>query len=145
LLGPKEILTIVPHRYPFLFIDGILKQKEDEIWGYKNVCHNDPYLYRFPNELPRLPETIIMECMSQVGVVGILSQPHASGKIMLFAAAENLNFFRPVYAGNRLVTRIQRVYLKGNLGKMKASSWVDDEPVAEGYFSFALVDSVSSQ
>jgi len=137
-------MDTIPHRYPFLFVDGILNCDENGyVVGFKNVTLNEPYVYATSRDNPRLPESLVTECMAQVGAAAILSLPENAGKIMLFAALENLRFHRRVHPGEQLVSRVKPLFTKGKLGKMQARSSVSDELVAEGEFTYALADSGS--
>lgn len=136
----KQILEAIPHRYPFIFVDGILEcDYQSSAKGYKNVTLSEPYVYGLKSDEPRFPPALITESMAQVGAVAILSIPENAGKIMLFAAVDNLRFYRPVYPGDQLVSEVRRVFTKTNLGKMKATAHVGDQLVAEGEFTYALV------
>ena len=42
----KEIMDIIPHRYPFLLIDKVIKIEENKITAIKNVTANEYYLDR---------------------------------------------------------------------------------------------------
>lgn len=142
-MDAQGIMQYIPHRYPFLYVDQILEREgTDYAIGVKNVSQNDPYLHREPGQKARLPESILVECMSQVGAVATLSLPEHRGKIMLFACVDDVKIHSPVYAGDSLITRVERVFLKSGIGKMRAVAKVDDKLVAEGLLSFALADGV---
>ena len=142
-MNAQQLLEILPHRYPFIFVDGILEREGlNYAVGFKNVSLNEPYVYGKSTANPRLPESLIAECMAQVGAAALLSFPEHKGKIMLFAAIDKLRFYRAVYPGECLISRVQRVYQKGSLGKMKAIASVNGNLVAEGELSFALSDPI---
>ncbi len=142
-MKPCEMIKYLPHRYPFLFVDRIIEMQEgNSITGYKNISSNEPYLKENFQQKLFFPETLIIESMSQVGVVGILSQPQYQGKIMLFAGIDDFKIYRQVFPGDCLVTQVKQVYFKNNLGKMKAVAKIGEELAAEGFFSFAVVDSI---
>lgn len=135
----QEILATIPHRYPFLLIDGMLECDGDlYAIGFKNITSNEPSIYGCSPKNPRFPESLITECMAQVGAAAVLNHPENQGKIMLFAAVDNLRFYKKVFPGDRLISRVDRIFMKSNLGKMKAVAHVNDELVAEGEFSYAL-------
>lgn len=138
-----DILAIIPHRYPFLLLDGILESDGSQYAiGYKNVTLNEACVYGSSPAKPRFPETLITEAMAQVGVAAVLNDPENRGKLMLFAAADNLRFHKKVYPGDQLVSRVDKVFMKSGLGKMKAKAMVNGELVAEGEFTFALTKKI---
>lgn len=135
----------IPHRYPFLFVDRMVEMDQSEYAiGYKNVSWNDFYVYGCSSEKPRFPETLVAESMCQVGVAAVLSTPENRGKMMLFAAIDNLCFYRSVYPGDQLISHVRKIYLKGTLGKMKATAYVENQLVAEGEFTYSIVASASA-
>lgn len=138
----RQILSAIPHRHPFLFVDAVIQCADtDYVEGYKNITLSEDWVYPLDQaESPRFPESLVTEAMAQVGAVAILSCGENKGKIMLFAAVENLRFYHPVFPGDRLVSRVRRVFTKATLGKMKATASVGDRLVAEGEFTYALAD-----
>jgi len=65
-----EILSILPHRFPFLLVDKILEMEEGKrIVGIKNVTINEPFFQgHFPGK-PVMPGVLILEAMAQVGAI----------------------------------------------------------------------------
>ncbi|MCX8015070.1 MAG: 3-hydroxyacyl-[acyl-carrier-protein] dehydratase FabZ, partial [candidate division WOR-3 bacterium] len=63
----EEIKKILPHRYPFLFVDRVLNYTDKKIEAIKNITNNEPYFVgHFPN-FPLLPGVVMIEAMAQVG------------------------------------------------------------------------------
>ena len=62
----KEIMSIIPHRQPFLLIDRVEEIVEGEsVTAIKNVTYNEPFFAgHFPNE-PVMPGVLIVEAMAQ--------------------------------------------------------------------------------
>lgn len=89
----EEIMEIIPHRNPFLFVDKV-EIEEDGIKGigYKNVTINEYFFQgHFPNK-PVLPGVIIVETMAQVGSVILLSREDFKGRIPYFAGINKFRF-----------------------------------------------------
>ena len=66
LMDVKEIREYLPHRYPFLLVDRVVKLKLGEsIFAYKNVTVNEPFFNgHFPDH-PVMPGVLIVEAMAQ--------------------------------------------------------------------------------
>lgn len=137
----KEIMKIVPHRYPFLLIDRILSIEEDKrATAIKNVTMNEPFFQgHFPG-MPIMPGVLICEAIAQVGVVLALSNSALEGKIIFFAGIDNVRFRRPVVPGDQIKFEVEILWVRGALGKMKGKASVDNQLACEGEFMFSLVD-----
>lgn len=81
-----------------------------------------------------------MEAMAQVGGVLLLSLGGNQGKLAYFAGMDKVRFRKPVLPGDTLVTDVELLKTRGNVGKVNAVGYVDGQIVAEGELMFALVD-----
>jgi 3-hydroxyacyl-[acyl-carrier-protein] dehydratase len=144
VLGPmdiKEIMRHIPHRYPFILVDRILEWEPGRrIVGLKNVSGNEPYFQgHFPGH-PVMPGVLILEAMAQVGGVLASLLPGAEGKLAYFAAIDRCRFRRPVTPGDQLITEVVVTRLRDRVGRMRVTSKVDGEIVADGVFTYSMVD-----
>jgi 3-hydroxyacyl-[acyl-carrier-protein] dehydratase len=104
-----EIMRWLPHRYPFLLIDGVRDlQRGESIDAWKNVTINEPFFQgHFPGR-PVMPGVLIVEAMAQAG--GILSymtsREHDPNVIYYLAGVDEARFRRPVSPGDRLDLRV---------------------------------------
>jgi UDP-N-acetylglucosamine acyltransferase len=140
-LDIKEIMKIVPHRYPFLLIDKIIElEKGKRAVAIKNVSMNEPFFQgHFPGH-PIMPGVLICEAIAQVGVVMALRASGDEGKIVYFAGIDNVRFRKPVVPGDQLRLEVEATWVRGNLGKMHGKALVEGELAAEGDFTFSLAD-----
>ena len=101
LLTAKEIMEIIPHRYPFLLIDTIEElEAGSRAVGQKCVSMNEPYFQgHFPGN-PVMPGALIVEAMAQTGAVAMLSVPQWKGKAAYFAGIDKAKFRRKVIPGD---------------------------------------------
>lgn len=140
-LGAEEIMKILPHRPPFLFVDKILTlEKGKRAVGVKNLTEND-YFFKghFPGR-PVMPGVLIIEAMAQVGGVMMLSAKENLGKLAYFLSCNNVKFRKTVLPGDRLVLEVEVSKLKSKTGLVKGHAYVDSKLVAEAELMFALVD-----
>ena len=73
-MNVKEIMEIIPHRYPFLLLDRVESIEGNKIIAKKNVTMNEYFFQgHYPNE-PVMPGVLIVEAMAQAGAVAILSR-----------------------------------------------------------------------
>ena len=140
-LESKDIMGILPHRYPFLLVDRILEvQQGEKAVGIKNVTVNEPFFQgHFPGN-PVMPGVLIVEALAQVGAVAILSMPENKGKLGLFAGIDGFRFRRPVVPGDTLRLEVTLTKVRGPIGKGSARSEANGQTVAEGELLFALVN-----
>lgn len=137
----KEIEKILPHRYPFLLVDRILKinLEDNEIIGLKNVTVNEPFFQgHFPN-VPIMPGVLILEALAQTGGI-LVHQKGYVKKIAVLLNVANARFRKPVKPGDALYLHAKGVHVSGNGGKVKARALIGEQLAVEAELSFALID-----
>lgn len=142
----EEIRDILPHRYPFLLVDRILKiEGTKKIVGLKNVTINEEFFQgHFPGHAV-MPGVLVIEAMAQVGGVLLLSLSGNAGKLAYLGGVDSMRFRKPVLPGDTLVTEVELLKSRGTIGRVRATASVDNEVVAEGEFIFALVERKTSK
>jgi 3-hydroxyacyl-[acyl-carrier-protein] dehydratase len=127
-----QIKEIIPHRYPFLFVEKIVECTSDAIVGIKNVSVNEPFFQgHFPND-PIMPGVLILEAMAQTGGILVLAVfPQYKNKPFYFAGLDKVRFRKPVRPGDRLVMKVKIQKQRGVFFKMLGEAFVDDKLVAE--------------
>lgn len=139
LYTAKEIMDIIPHRYPFLLIDTIEELEPGvRAVGKKCVSVNEPFFQgHFPGN-PVMPGVLIMEALAQVGAVAILSQPEWKGRTAYFAGIDKAKFRRKVIPGDVLSLEMEIIKVKGPVGVGKAVAKVDGQVAAQAELTFAI-------
>ena len=137
----NQIMRILPHREPFLFVDRIIHlEKGTRAVGIKNVTIND-YFFRghFPGR-PVMPGVLILEAMAQVGGIMMLESEENRGKLALFLAINNAKFRKVVVPGDQLVFEVVAGKMRSKIGSVHGVALVDGKVVAEADLMFALVE-----
>jgi len=136
----EEVMKMLPHRYPMLLVDRILKIEGNKIVGVKNVTMNEPhFLGHFPGH-PIMPGVLQLEAMAQVAGILLLKRIEAANQIAYFMSAEEVKWRKPVVPGDVLVIEIDLTKIRGKIGKAKGVCKVDGEVVSEANVTFMLRD-----
>ncbi|MBI3962911.1 MAG: 3-hydroxyacyl-ACP dehydratase FabZ [Deinococcus sp.] len=131
----KEILTLLPHRFPFLMVDRVLELGEKHVVAVKNVTLNEPF---FPGHFPGnpvMPGVLIVEALVQASAL-ILARAER-GSVFYLASVEHARFRRPVLPGDQLILRGELQYYRQGVGRAVASAYVGGEVAAEAEFRLA--------
>ena len=114
-LDINEVMKILPHRYPFLLLDRIVKfEGENKCTGIKSVTINEPFFQgHFPGH-PVMPGVLQLEAMAQLASIMLLRRPENQGKIGYFLSADKVKFRKPVMPGDTL-------FIEGEALKIKSS------------------------
>jgi 3-hydroxyacyl-[acyl-carrier-protein] dehydratase len=145
---PLDIMAIMrrlPHRYPFLLIDRIIKiVPGDEIVALKNVTMNEPFFQgHFPAQ-PVMPGVLIMEALAQAG--GVLASeirgPDKQGEIIYFMGMDHVRFRRPVVPGDQLILEARVLKMRSKVAKMAGRALVEGQMVAEAELMASFGESV---
>lgn len=138
-LNIKQIEEILPHRHPFLLVDGIEDFEPGKFAiGYKCVTFREDFFRgHFPQE-PVMPGVLIIEALAQTGAVAILSKPENKGKIAYFGGIKSCRFKGKVVPGDKLRLETKIIKEKGPLGVGEAAAYVDGKLVAKAELTFMV-------
>lgn len=138
-LGIKDIMEIIPHRYPFLLVDKIEELEPGvRAIGYKNVTMNEYFFQgHFPGE-PVMPGVLIIEALAQVGATSMLILDEFKGKIAYFTGIDKAKFRKMVFPGDVLRLEVEIIKRRGPIGIGKAIATVDGKKAVEAELTFAI-------
>jgi 3-hydroxyacyl-[acyl-carrier-protein] dehydratase len=145
MLDINQILSLIPHRYPFLLVDRIVEIKPDWIVGLKNVSANEPYFQGHFPDMPVMPGVLIVEAMAQVGAVLLVTGGAERGesfddKVVLFSTIEKAKFRKPVLPGDQLRIEEQVIKHRGNAWRVRCRALVEGQLVAEAILMCHVAD-----
>ncbi len=123
-----EILKILPHRHPFLLVDGVEEIGEDYIRAFKNISISDPVFQGHFPTYPIYPGVLIVEGIAQTA--GILLLRGIDG-IPLFLGIDEARFKREVRPGDRLVYEVWVKSRKLNIVTVEGKASVDGKLAAK--------------
>jgi beta-hydroxyacyl-ACP dehydratase FabZ len=132
MIDINEILTLLPHKYPFLLVDRVLElEPAKRIIAIKNVTVNEPFFQgHFPGR-PIMPGVLILEAMAQAGgVLAFKSFPGMKGSVF-FTGIDGARFRKPVTPGDQLRFDVEVVKHRREIWVFEAKAYVEDDVVAE--------------
>jgi 3-hydroxyacyl-[acyl-carrier-protein] dehydratase len=130
----REILRLLPHRYPFLMVDRVVDIRgEDHGVGIKNVTINEPqFIGHFPDN-PVMPGVLLIEGMAQTAGVLCLRQMVSGGKrhAMYFLTIDKAKFRKPAVPGDTIEYHVNKIAHRRNMWWYRAEAKVGDDLIAE--------------
>lgn len=138
----QEIKRLIPHRYPFLFVDKVrdFTPKTSAV-GIKNVTMNEPHFQgHFPSQ-PVMPGVAIVEAMAQTAgiLVSKSLELEDSGALVYFLSIDNCKFRHLVGPGDVLELHVKVIRGRGKIWKFHGDAIVDGKVVTEADFAAMII------
>jgi 3-hydroxyacyl-[acyl-carrier-protein] dehydratase len=128
ILDINNIFNILPHRYPFLLIDRIIKIKKGEhLYAIKNITINEPFFKgHFPYK-PIFPGVLILESIAQAsGFLGLTSLKSVqSNAVYYLVSINNVRFKKIVVPGDQMLIKVIIEKNKGTLTRFRGLAKVN--------------------
>jgi 3-hydroxyacyl-[acyl-carrier-protein] dehydratase len=129
----NNIIDQMPYQSPFLFVDEITTLTEELVEGTYQF-KEDEFFYEghFKNN-PITPGVILIETMAQIGVVAmgmLILKEEVNKGIQIAFASSQVDFFLPIYPGNEVKVRSERIYYRFNKLKCSVSLFNENNELA---------------
>ncbi len=127
LKDQEFVKSRIPHRSPFLLVDGVLEEEEENIKAYRDINPDDPVFQGHFPDYPVYPGVLIVEGLAQTAGILLLGQTSA---IPLFLGIDKVRFRAEVKPGNRLLYHVRVKARRMRVVTVDATALVEEKVVA---------------
>jgi 3-hydroxyacyl-[acyl-carrier-protein] dehydratase len=140
-LDIRQIMAILPHRYPFLLIDRVLESSpKKRIVAIKNVTINEPFFQGHFPDYAIMPGVLMVEAIAQAGGVLLLPEvPEHETKLLVFSGINDARFRRPVTPGDQLRIEVDVLNWRPLAARLKGKVYVEGKLACEATIMCAVV------
>lgn len=143
LIDIKQIMKMIPHRYPLLLVDRVLEIELDKsIVGLKNVTMNEQFFQgHFPDE-PVMPGVLIIEAMAQTAAILTVKTigDDVADKLVYFMSIDGAKFRRKIVPGDSVHLHVTKDRHRGPVWRFKGEAFVDGQLCAEATVTAMIAD-----
>ncbi len=139
----QKVMEVLPHRYPFLMIDKVIKMKDGVSGtGIKNVTINEQFFQGHFAGNPVMPGVLMIEAMAQtaITIVACADGIDTKDKVAFFMSIDNARFRKPVVPGDQLEIPVELVKKRGNVWKFHGEAFVEGALACEAHFAAIAID-----
>jgi 3-hydroxyacyl-[acyl-carrier-protein] dehydratase len=127
----EEIKGLLPHRYPFLFIDKVIDITDKGLTAVKNVSANENFFQgHFPN-YPVMPGVLQIEAIAQAAALYVIIKHNLKNKPIYFMSIDKVKFRGQVFPGDTLTLETELIRFGGKIARCKGRGLVGDKLVIE--------------
>ena len=129
----REIMSILPHRQPFLFVDKIIELTPTYVIGVKNITMSEFWTQgHFPDE-PIFPGVLQVEAMAQTGgILCLKTVPDPENYQTYFLKIESVKFKMKVVPGDTCLFKLELLTpIRRGLCHMKGTTYVNNKVASE--------------
>ncbi|MDR1050598.1 MAG: 3-hydroxyacyl-ACP dehydratase FabZ [Deltaproteobacteria bacterium] len=145
-----QIMSVIPHRPPFLLVDRVVDLEPwRKVRAVKNVTINEDFFRGHFPAVPVMPGVLVLEAMAQTAMLllqfSVRDHPDAAPgeikskagpedlaeRIAYFASCDKVKFRRPVVPGDRLDLEASFLRLGGHLWRVAGRASVGGQRTAE--------------
>src|ERR1700753_196492 len=136
-----QIMSVLPHRYPFLLIDRILESSpKKRIVAIKNVTINEPFFQGHFPDYAIMPGVLMVEAIAQAGGGLLLPDvPEHETKLLVFSGIDRARFRRPVVPGDQLRIEVDVLNWRPLAARLEGKVYVESKLACEATIMCAVV------
>ena len=140
-LDIRQIMAILPHRYPFLLIDRILESsRKKRIVAIKNVTINEPFFQGHFPDYAIMPGVLMVEAIAQTGGVLLLPEvPDHEHKLLVFSGIDRARFRKAVTPGDQLRIEVDVLNWRPLAARLEGKVYVEGKLACEAIIMCAVV------
>jgi 3-hydroxyacyl-[acyl-carrier-protein] dehydratase len=138
-LDLSQIKRMIPHRYPFLFVDKVTEIRENGLTGIKNVSANEAYFQGHFPDYPVMPGVLQIEALAQASALLVVHKYKLENKPLYFMAIDKVKFRSQVVPGDVLHLEVDMIRFGGKISKCKGRVLVNGKVSAEAEMT-AMID-----
>jgi 3-hydroxyacyl-[acyl-carrier-protein] dehydratase len=143
-LDIHQILSVLPHRFPFVMVDRVTEVVSGKyIRGHKCVTYNEPFFQGHFPKRPIVPGVLVLESLAQIsGILAYVSEPFdPTGNLMYVLGIDKAKFRRTIVPGDRMDLYAEVLHHRSNVWKFSGEVCIDGTLCAEGELLASVVDS----
>ena len=146
-LNYTEIVKLIPHRSPFLFIDELKDIKKlKTATGVKTFLPNESFFKgHFPDK-PVVPGVILVEMMAQTAaaLIAYSIREETFDKIVYLMNIESSKFRKPVFPNEKILASVEALRSKGRVWRFKGETFdTYENKVCEAKWSAMIMDKIN--
>lgn len=135
----KEIMNILPHRYPMLLVDRVIEcDDKKHIVAIKNATVNEPFFQGHFPTVPIMPGVLQLEAMAQAGGILLSKITGQRSYIPLFMSIDKAKFRKAIIPGDQMRIEVELLTLRGRIAKMQGKVLTDGQLASEAELLFML-------
>jgi UDP-3-O-[3-hydroxymyristoyl] N-acetylglucosamine deacetylase/3-hydroxyacyl-[acyl-carrier-protein] dehydratase len=141
VFNTEQIKSMLPHRYPFLFVDKIVEMTDKMVVGIKNISINEGIFQgHFPGN-PIFPGVLQIEAMAQTGGILVLAPQDEPDKWdTYFLKIDNAKFKQKVLPGDTLIIKMELAApMRRGIVQMIGTAYVGNKLVCEADLTAQIV------
>ena len=142
-MSESQILSLIPHRPPFLWVDKIINLTDTIIETEKKIDKDlDVFTGHYPGN-PLLPGVLLCEAIFQSGALLLaetMRSENGSGKIPVLTRISDTRFKRRVLPGDTISIKVQLIDTVSSVCVLKGRASVGPELAVKTEFCCALID-----